>query len=612
MKKFQAEFRLAPWIRRVLLAWLAGALGAYLGGGAGSLAGLETLQGLSPWLFALCFFAALVLLSLAGCRWRTKQLERWAMAGLFALLAGISLIRSFSWAFLVECLVILGILVDYAQCGWNGRKVCPVPVPEGNRCWRYVAAFLGISFFAFVSVWTVCRVLSFGTPTFDFGLFAQMFDGMRKTGLPVTTLERDWELSHFLVHVSPIYYLMLPFYCLVPRPETLQVLQAAVLALAVIPMWKLCRFHGLPGWAAAFLCAALVCYPALSGGTSYDLHENCFLVVLLLGLLYGLDRQSIPVTAVCALLTLLVKEDAAVYVAVAGLYVLLRSLLRRERTRFAIWAGLALLAGALGWFVGVTSFLDASGDGVMSWRYNNFLYDGSGSLLTVVKAAVLCPMKVLFECVDGEKLPYLALTMGPLLGLPLWTRRYEGYVLLIPWVLVNLMPDYQYQHNIFFQYSFGSLAFLFYLTARHLGQFRKPNRRGILAAAAVVVSAVCLCTSVVPKAVAYPTRYAQYRAYYDELRELLGRIPEEASVTASTYYTTYLSGRRELYDVRYTSWEHLMASEYVVLDVNLAGDYENYATQTQSGFQSLTAWLEAAGYEKVDEIEGKAVVYRKK
>ena len=59
----------------------------------------------------------------------------------------------------------------------------------------------------------------------------------------------------------------------------------------------------------------------------------------------------------------------------------------------------------------------------MSFRHQHFLYDGSSSLLTVIKAVILCPMKVIRECVDGEKLRFIALTLLPLLGLPLLTRR---------------------------------------------------------------------------------------------------------------------------------------------------------------------------------------------
>ena len=323
-----------------------------------------------------------------------------------------------------------------------------------------------MTFFLFVSAWTVCRVRAFSTPTFDFGIFSQMFYNMKETGLPMTTVERDGLLSHFAVHMSPIYYLMLPFYCIAPRPETLQVLQAAVMTSAVLPLWKIGKLHGLSGLQRTLFCVLLMVYPAFSGGVGYDIHENCFLTPLILWLLYGIDKKSTSITAVSAALTLLVKEDAEVYVGIA-LWLLLRSVLRRqEGEKWGLIAGSGMLVGAIAYFFTVTGYLAENGDGVMTYRYNNFIYDGSASLVTVVKAVLMNPMKALYECVDEEKLKFIGQTMVPLLGLPLLTRRFERYVLLIPYVLINLMSDYQYQHNIYFQYAFGSTACLMYLGRR--------------------------------------------------------------------------------------------------------------------------------------------------
>ncbi|MBQ5764200.1 MAG: hypothetical protein IIV96_06120, partial [Ruminococcus sp.] len=47
-----------------------------------------------------------------------------------------------------------------------------------------VTAVLALGFFAFVCVWTVSRVRSFSAPTYDYGIFSQMFYNMEKTGLP--------------------------------------------------------------------------------------------------------------------------------------------------------------------------------------------------------------------------------------------------------------------------------------------------------------------------------------------------------------------------------------------------------------------------------------------
>lgn len=67
-------------------------------------------------------------------------------------------------------------------------------------------------------------------------------------------------------------------------------------------------------------------------------------------------------------------------------------------------------------------YLAKSGDGEMTYRYSNFMYDGPSSLLTVIKSVILNPVKAVYECVDTEKLYFIAMTLLPFLGLPLLTR----------------------------------------------------------------------------------------------------------------------------------------------------------------------------------------------
>lgn len=601
-------------LRRVLTGWLLAVTLEYLllPVQLRDLASLAGLAEMSPLRVTVVTVAAAGLLYAASLLWPNPSAERWTLFGLFALLSGASLWVTFSWGFLGLCALVLVMLAVYALGGWN-RELEELPeVKKGHKAWPWVTAALAGGFFLFVSVWTVCRVNSFCTPSFDFGIFSQMFYNMKETGLPVTTLERDGPLSHFLVHLSPIYYLMLPFYCLFPTPATLQVLQAAVLASAVIPMWLIGKHHGLSAPARTLLCAVLLLFPALSGGTSYDIHENCFLTPLILWLLYGIDRKNSIITAIAALLTLTVKEDAAVYVAVAALWLIVKTLLRYRRKDLKdLLTGLVMLAAALSWFFLATGYLAQSGDGVMTYRYDNLIFDGSGSLLSVVWSVLLCPMKALHECVDPEKLTYIAQTMLPLLGLPLLTRRYERYILLIPYLLVNLMSDYQYQHDIFFQYSFGSAAFLLYLTAVNLADLKLEPQRLIALAAAAAVSLGFCCSAVLPKAKIYPEYCVQYKEYYASVRDTLSLIPEDASVSATTFYTTFLSQRETLYDIRYASWSHIRETEYVVLKIG-AADYTKFADAGQNnGYENLTAALEQEGFEPWQTLGNVLVIYKK-
>ena len=564
------------WYNDILTAWLGAVTAEYLmlPPALRGLAGLEGLEQMSP-------VRVLIMTTLLGL----IPFPRWVMPCTFGVLAVVCLFSAFTWPLLLAC-VLVGILMGvYA---WFGHKKEPQAISQSKEPGDPKAVtWMVILFFVFLSIWGVSRVISFRTPTYDFGLFSQMFYYMKETGLPLTTLERDGLLSHFAVHVSPIYYLMLPAYWLIPTPATLQVLQAAVVASAVIPLWKLVRLHGFESRQWSLICALLMLLPAYGGGCYFDLHENCFLMPLLLWLFYGIDKRNHGITALAAILTLMVKEDAAVYVAVIGLWLLVN----RRKT------GGILLGVSLCWFFASTGYLAFIGDGVMTYRYENFQYDGSSSLLHVVLAVLTHPMKAVYECVDVEKLYYIAMTLIPLLGLPLLTRRYDRYLLLIPYVLINLMSDYEYQHSIWFQYSFGSGAFLIYLTVVNLAELRDSTKPLI---ACVLIAAVCFGTEILPVAVEYPKQAVNRWENHQSLREALDEIPDDAAVTASTFYTTYLSQRDVIYDLGYASKTHILESEYIIIDPG-----------HDTNWEMLAVMLEQNGYIRSESEDISLLIYRK-
>ena len=611
-RKFQNKTSIAPpLIRRLLLAWLIAAACEFLllPDGARTMNGLQALSAMSFPRLLIVTGAVLALLD-GLSRLLDHRMERWLLVGVYIILASSALMVTFTWSFLVVCILVLALLLGYACMGWNDDRTGKT-VTDRSLLAVSVTALLAAAFFLLVSIWTVARVYSFSTPTFDFGIFAQMFHSMRTSGLPITTVERDGVLSHFAVHVSPIYYLLLPFYMIVPRPETLQVLQAAVLASAVIPLYLLGKRHGLPPFLRTALCGLLLLYPSFAGGASYDIHENAFLTPLILWLFYGIDRKNASLTAIFALLTMLVKEDAPVYTAVIALWLLLRGVLHKHG-RWELWTGVILLVSSLAYFFTVTSYLASSGDGVMTYRYSNFMYDGSTSLVTVIKAVLLSPMKAVFECVDKEKLEFIGLSMLPLAGLPLLTRRYERLVLLIPYILVNLMSDYQYQHDIFFQYTYGATACLFYLVTVNLSDIKSWQVRTGILALALCISASCFGAQIIPEAVAPVKNCRTYETYYSKVRDVLDTVPEGASVAATTYYTTYLSKRDTLYDIRYASEEHIFGCDYIALAVKSTYSYKPYAVNGENGYENFRDMILEQGYEKIAEYKNVTEIYRKK
>ena len=161
--------------------------------------------------------------------------------------------------------------------------------------------------------------------------------------------------------------------------------------------------------------------------------------------------------------------------------------------------------------------------------------------------------------------------------------------------------DYTYQHSIFFQYTYGSAACLFYLTVVNLAELPRVWNRPALAATAALLAGVCFCGNILPLSENYVNRYFNYRAVWQETDAVLDRIPDDASVAATTFLTVPLSRRAVLYDLRYCSQEHLLSTDYVVVETTDSGSLKPYAVDGEDGLEGLTALLRAAGYAQLPD-----------
>jgi uncharacterized membrane protein len=441
--------------------------------------------------------------------------------------------------------------------------------------WLVVSA-LALAACVIVAAIGVFRYVSYSAPNFDFGIWCNMFHNMKESGAPITTCERDGVLSHFAVHFSPIYYLMLPFYFVFPSPITLQILQAAVLYSGVIPLCLLAKHKKLSDITTVCLAFIYCFYPAIATGTFYDLHENCFLVPLLLWCFCFFEKEKYIGMAVFAALTLLVKEDAFVYLLVFALYIFFL----KGKKRVALILG----ASALVYFIAVSGLMSVFGNGIMVNRYDNLIADPESGLVGVIETALLNPGYILtqmFVSKDGDntKILYLFQLLLPLAAVPLVTRKISRYILVVP-VLMNLITMYVYQPNINFQYSFGITAFLFYATLLNLTELGDRFKNFALPYAAV---AALLLFSVLAggKLGYYSEKYYNGRDDFKAMNSVLEEIlPEDASVACSTFILPHIADRSEIYEVEYHKENGSFKTdiEYVVLDMRYA-DSSNKAKE---------------------------------
>lgn len=424
-----------------------------------------------------------------------------------------------------------------------------------GRSTLILIAVVGACSMLYVAITTVFRYTSYIAPCFDFGIFAQMFDNMRDGIGPLTTCERGELLSHFAVHFSPVYYLILPLYYIFPSPITLQVAQATVLASGIIPLALLSRKIGLSNTKTAFICVLYSIHPAVIGGCFYDIHENVFLAPLILWVMYFIEKDSKIGTLIFSLLTLGVKEDAAIYVAAIAIYLIFD---RKKRV-----FGSALFALSVVYFLTVAYFMTRGGDGIMlGGRYYNVI-GKDGEFLDLVRAVIINPAIYIIESFNASKLLFLLLIMLPFGFTCLMGTKISEYTLFIPIIVMNLVSDYQYQHDLRFQYLFGSVALLFFVAAKNLSRLKKNSQL------TRILACYALGVSLLVGAARYSAQVGGVLRYYETKEEIeiidrtLAHVDKTREIGASTMLVAHLYDVDRLYSLENYSKE----TECVILDL---------------------------------------------
>ncbi|MFJ3723358.1 DUF2079 domain-containing protein [Streptomyces sp. NPDC090045] len=201
--------------------------------------------------------------------------------------------------------------------------------------WALAAVFFAL--YTALSVRLHQRLLTTG---YDLGIFEQAVRSYAHGRAPVSALKGPG--FHLLGdHFSPVLASLAPVYRIFPSPITLLVAQAALLAVAVVPLsrWAY-QAHGRT--------AALVTgigYGAswgIASAVGFDFHEICFAVPLLAFSVTALGNERWRAAAGWALPLLLVKEDLGLTVMVIGAYIAWQG-----SRRLGLATALAGLAGTL-------------------------------------------------------------------------------------------------------------------------------------------------------------------------------------------------------------------------------------------------------------------------
>ena len=409
----------------------------------------------------------------------------------------------------------------------------------------------------------VCRFLSYRSSNFDMGIFSQMFEYMASTGRMLTTSERNKLMSHLGVHFSPILYVLLPFYMIFRTPAFLVAVQPFIVLSGVFPFMLLMRNKGKSEKSVLAYSLIFIIFPAFLAPCYYDFHENIFFVPLLMWLLYFIEKNKRIGVAVCILLTFLVKEEAGVYVASIGLYVLFG----KKKVKL----GLALIFLSIVHFFAATALINFIGDEtLMAGHYYNLIPSGESGMFSMLKTIFLSPGYTVSQLLSEEKILYIVYMLLPLGFLPIRTKKYSLYFLLIPMLLMNLIIDYHYQYDICYQYSFGSGALLFYMCAENCEADLAKKKSAFM----YLIVCVLLCSNIMlVKLSSNVVNFYTCQSQITATDEVIKKIPDDAGVSASTFLIPKLYKVKNLYMLG----DGEILTDYVLIDMR----YEEEAAKTE-------------------------------
>lgn len=375
---------------------------------------------------------------------------------------------------------------DWAREGWPrppavlGRLAgrirslaARIPARVRRRLPAATVAVMALFYITYMSFYTVRNHHKFNTFTWDLGQITNQFHNFLH-GHPFrcTALIREGNWSELRNHAEATMFFLLPFYAIYPAAETLLVLQATLLGLAGICVYRFAA-RRLPPWTAVLLTGAYYLYPPLHGAQFFDIHFQPLAAAFLLAAIDCFDARRMRLFTVFFILAILCREDISVGTAVFGLFLMF--------TGHRVRAGIVIFCVSLAYFVALRFvIMPAVGQWGFQDHYKHLFPPGEANFAGIIRTIVTNPVFTFVSLLTAEKLRYLLQILTPIAFLPL--RRAHLALSILPGAYFTLLTTaYGPTLDIGFQYSGYFIPYVFPAAALALAAL--AGRKAVPAAA---------------------------------------------------------------------------------------------------------------------------------
>jgi uncharacterized membrane protein len=381
------------------------------------------------------------------------------------------------------------------------------------------------------------RHMRFNSTTYDLAIHEQAVWNTLHGRFLATSVEVDNALAdHFRPFLAVAALVYAPF----QSPLTLLGLQAFVLGLGMLPLYRLAKRRLSSDLLALTIVAAYGLYPAIGFLLRFDFHTEAFAVPAFLAAFDALDQKRWLPASLWLLIPLLCKENMGLTVAAFGLYAIVVS-------RKPTWGSLWLLVGLLT-FWGTSFWLIPALRGESSDTLSRYAYLGD-SPRAMLRTLLTTPGVVWEQLAHPRVLLYLTQLLLPLGFLSLLAPA--ALALAVPGLAINLLSTSYPQWTIYYQYAVPVIPFVFISAVYGLARLKtmlKPDWAwrivgvsvGLLSVATLLVDNPFREQPVLPAMLA---RIDNAEA----VRLALQTVPDRGSVVTTNNYGPHLAQRPELY-----------------------------------------------------------------
>lgn len=424
-------------------------------------------------------------------------------------------------------------------------------------------------------------------------------------------------------HFTPALLLWLPIYYLFPHPATLTVLQAIFVTSAGLVLYALARVYLEPA-IASLITISFYCANAILGPTLANFHDISQIPLFVFSLLLAMEKRCWWLFWLLAICILAVREDSGITLFGIGVYLIASR--RYPRIGFIICSLSFLYVIALTNLI-MPLFSDDIAKRFMLERFGQYAEGNEASTIDIIWGMIKNPWRLIIELFTPfwETIKYFLGQWLPLAFIPVFS---PAALLISGFPLLKLLLGQgQTVLAISIRYAMSVTPGLFYgvilwWSGQKLGRFNrkfsesKPKK---LHPKFRKFWIFCICLSLFFTITSNPSRtlyffipdsiqpwvYVSAPEQWQripQINSLLKKIPDDASVSATTSLIPHVSGRRAVLRLNTLQFKNdqnqIENVDYIIADLWQLNRYKVAFKRERSNFNVINDLIETLTKER--------------